>query len=147
MCSSDLGARTSKVFLFATSLRCQFLPAKPKLFRLQTRTKVGIKVPRRGSCFWRGLAVYTAIIVSTLASAEVLSRLYAWEPPRSLEPMSNDGLGLSRYLYSPVGSGDLVPRQDGHWIIWYHRPYHVQTNSLGLRNVEEPRGKIGRAHV
>ena len=96
------------------------------------------------SSFWRGLAVYTAIIVSTLASAEALSRLYAWEPPRSLEPMSNDGLGLSRYLYSPVGSGDLVPRQDGHWIIWYHRPYHVQTNSLGLRNVEEPRGNAVR---
>jgi lysophospholipase L1-like esterase len=87
----------------------------------------------------RRLSVYSLIIAATLAGAEIVARLYAWEPPRSLEPTKNDGLGVSRYLYSPNGFGDLVPQQDGHWIIWYHRPYHVQTNSLGLRNTEEPR--------
>jgi lysophospholipase L1-like esterase len=34
--------------------------------------------------------------------------------------------------------GDLVPNQDGHWITWFHRPYHVQTNAVGLRNTEAP---------
>jgi lysophospholipase L1-like esterase len=35
------------------------------------------------------------------------------------------------------GGGDLVPNQDGVWAIWPHRPYHVQTNSDGLRNAKE----------
>jgi lysophospholipase L1-like esterase len=103
-----------------------------------------IEVVRRQSAFWKGLGVYSLIIAATLAGAEILARLYAWEPPRSLEPPTNDGLGLSRYVYSPNGYGDLVPRQDGHWIIWYHRPYHVQTNTSGLRNTEEPRANAFR---
>jgi len=42
------------------------------------------------------------------------------------------------YRYNEAdGGGDLVPNQDGVWAIWPHRPYHVQTNSDGLRNAEE----------
>ncbi len=55
-----------------------------------------------------------------------------------------DRLGQSRYYHSPTGGGDLVPHQDGHWVIWFHRPYHVQTNSLGFRNTEEPSDKAFR---
>src|SRR5262249_52483775 len=40
--------------------------------------------------------------------------------------------------------GDLAPNQDGLWVVWYHRPYHVQTNSIGLRNAEEPLDKAYR---
>ena len=90
---------------------------------------------------WRTWRLYGLIIVGTLAGAELLARIYDWSPrrqnlARNLAP--DDGLGMSRYRHSATGFGDLVPRQDGHWIIWFHRPYHVQTNRVGLRNTEEP---------
>ena len=87
--------------------------------------------------------LYALIIVATLAGAELLARIYDWSP-RSRDLAPGDGLGMSRYYHSPTGFGDLVPRQDGHWIIWFHRPYHVQTNRVGLRNTEEPSGKALR---
>jgi lysophospholipase L1-like esterase len=67
----------------------------------------------------------------------VLARAYDWSP-RALYLVAGDRLGMQRYYHSFKGYGDLVPDQDGHWVIWYHRPYHVQTNSVGLRNTEEP---------
>ena len=97
------------------------------------------QVPRRIVSLLRIVTTYFAIIAATLVGAEVIARLYAWEPPRSLEASTNDGLGWLQYQYSSRGFGDLLPGQDGHWIIWYHRPYHVQTNSVGLRNTEEAR--------
>jgi lysophospholipase L1-like esterase len=75
--------------------------------------------------------------------AEVLARAYDWSP-RALYLATGDRLGMSRYYHSFEGYGDLVPDQDGHWVIWYHRPYHVQTNSVGLRNTEEPQGSAYR---
>lgn len=46
--------------------------------------------------------------------------------------------GVVKYFFNRTeGGGDLAPNQDGVWAIWPHRPYHVQTNSDGLRNVEE----------
>jgi lysophospholipase L1-like esterase len=35
------------------------------------------------------------------------------------------------------GRGDLAPGQNAVWTVWSHRPYHVQTNSDGLRNAQE----------
>jgi lysophospholipase L1-like esterase len=79
--------------------------------------------------------LYLGIIVGTLIVGEMLARVYAWTPSR--DEYTTDRLGQWRYYHSPSGYGDLVPNQDGHWVIWFHRPYHVQTNSAGLRNVAE----------
>jgi lysophospholipase L1-like esterase len=85
----------------------------------------------------RKLGVYAAIVTSTIVAAEAAARIYGWAP-RSDFLSAGDTLGDARYEYSPTGYGDLVPRQDGQWTIWFHRVYHVQTNSVGLRNTEEP---------
>jgi len=84
----------------------------------------------------RAALLYVVIIVCTVLVAEVLARAYGWTPSR--DDYTADRLGQWRYYHSAGGSGDLVPNQDGHWVIWFHRPYHVQTNSAGLRNVAEP---------
>ena len=92
---------------------------------------------------WRTWGVYTLIVLASLLGAELLVRVYDWGP-RSGDFAAGDNLGLSRYNYSHRGFGDLVPAQDGHWATWFHRPYHVQTNSVGLRNTEEPSDKAFR---
>src|SRR5262245_51162087 len=92
---------------------------------------------------WRTWGVYGAIVLASLLGAELLVRILEWRP-RSGDCAPGDNLGLSRYNYSARGYGDLVPRQDGHWSTWFHRPYHVQTNSVGLRNTEEPSDKAFR---
>jgi lysophospholipase L1-like esterase len=79
--------------------------------------------------------LYAAIIVATVIAAESLARVWDWQVPFARVA---DGIGSMRYLHSSSGLGDLVPNQDGVWIGWLHRPYHVQTNSVGLRNTEEP---------
>ena len=84
----------------------------------------------------RAIALYTTIVVTTLVVAEIAARVYDWTPSR--DTTGGDGLGQWRYYHSSTGYGDLVPNQDGHWVIWFHRPYHVQTNRVGLRNTEEP---------
>lgn len=85
----------------------------------------------------RRTAVYLAIIVATLVAAESLARIFDWEP-RAWDGSAGDGMGPLRYYHSPSGLGDLVPNQNGLWVIWFHRPYNVQTNSVGFRNIEEP---------
>lgn len=86
--------------------------------------------------WFRTVIIYGAIVLGTIAAAEILARVYDWSP-RARDLTVGDGLGQHRYYHSTGGFGDLVPNQDGHWVIWHHRPYHVQTNSSGLRNVEE----------
>lgn len=83
----------------------------------------------------RTLVTYAAIAVVTVLGAEVVLRAWSWAPS---DTVSGDSLGVARYDHSPAGAGDLVPGQDGHWVVWFHRPYHVETNSLGLRHTEEP---------
>lgn len=82
-------------------------------------------------------AVYLGLAVLTLIGAEAAARIYDWKL-LARDGSGGDSLGQWRYYHSPSGYGDLVPSQDGHWVIWFHRPYHVQTNSVGLRNTEEP---------
>jgi lysophospholipase L1-like esterase len=43
-------------------------------------------------------------------------------------------LGRRDHHFFPGGYGDLYPNQDGIWTVWPHRPYHVETNDLGLRH-------------
>lgn len=64
-------------------------------------------------------------------------RIVQWAPPS--ENMNMDNLNYNRYAHWPGGLGNLYPNQSGYWTPWKHRPYHVETNSLGLRNTEEPR--------
>jgi lysophospholipase L1-like esterase len=89
------------------------------------------------------MGVYGAIAMAAVGGAEIIARTYDWMPRASDTP-AGDNLGRSRYDYSPTGYGDLVANQDGYWEIWFHRPYHVQTNSIGLRNTEEPSDKAFR---
>ncbi|MGE3147541.1 MAG: SGNH/GDSL hydrolase family protein [Pseudorhodoplanes sp.] len=84
--------------------------------------------------------LYAVIVILTLAAGEGLARIYDWSPA-AFDGSSGDRLGPSRYYHSTLGGGDLVPNQDGHWVIWFHRPYHVQSNSLGFRNTEEASDK------
>jgi lysophospholipase L1-like esterase len=86
----------------------------------------------------RAALLYLVIIVGTVLVAEVLARAYGWTPSR--DDYTADRLGQWRYYHAAGGSGDLMPSQDGHWVIWFHRPYHVQTNSVGLRNAAELSG-------
>jgi len=85
----------------------------------------------------RKVAAYAAIIIGTLIAAELLARIWAWQPALFDGPV-DDGMGPLRYLYSSSSLGDLVPDQNGLWVSWLHRPFHVQTNSIGFRNAEEP---------
>jgi lysophospholipase L1-like esterase len=86
---------------------------------------------------FRQAAVYLAIIVATVVGAESLARIFDWQP-RAWDGSAGDGMGALRYYHSPSGLGDLVPNQNGLWVIMFHRPYNVQTNSVGFRNTEEP---------
>lgn len=92
---------------------------------------------------WRAWRLYGAIVVATLAATELAARVYDWSP-RSRDAALEDNLGGARYGHSSSGYGDLVPAQNGHWTTWFHRPYHVQTNSAGLRNAEEVSDKAFR---
>jgi len=89
------------------------------------------------------VAIYAGIAALTLIGAEFAARIYDWQLS-SRDGVTGDRLGQSRYYHSASGYGDLVASQDGHWVIWFHRPYHVQTNSVGLRNTEEPSDKAFR---
>ena len=83
------------------------------------------------------LLAWIALAAFITVGGEMLARAYAWSPVPS-KISARDALGDNRYQYWPFGAGDLMPNQNGHWWVWFHRPYHVQTNSLGLRNTEEP---------
>ena len=62
-----------------------------------------------------------------------------WTAPHS-DSGIGDRLGSARYGFNFAGPGDLVADQDGHWVIWWRRPYHVETNAMGFRTGEAPRG-------
>ena len=49
-----------------------------------------------------------------------------------------DGMGPLRYFHSFSGLGDLVPNQDGLWIGWLHRPYHVQRTASAFATRRSP---------
>src|SRR5215204_5442878 len=77
-------------------------------------------------------------MIATVIAAESLARVSNWQPSAWWGAAVGDGMGSLRYRHYSSGLGDLVPNQDGLWVTWIHRPYHVQTNSVGLRNTEEP---------
>jgi hypothetical protein len=84
----------------------------------------------------RRILTYSALTALILLLAEVGIRVAEWRIPAERES-SGDDLGSTRYGFGPQGYGDLVPRQNGHWQVSFHRPYHVQTNADGLRNTDD----------
>lgn len=93
-----------------------------------------IKTPR--SIPWRWLLSQIAITIALLLVVELALRatLFHCEMP---EPNLCQFGTVDYHANSIAGGGDLTPSQDGVWAVWPHRPYHVQTNSDGLRNAEE----------
>ena len=87
---------------------------------------------------FRKIALILLLCLGGILLTESGLRFAQWEVPQE-NRFERDGLGMARYGTSREGYGDLVPNQDGHWSIWYHRAYHVVTNSVGLRATEEPR--------
>jgi hypothetical protein len=81
--------------------------------------------------WWDAVIGLVSTIVLIMA-CELLARGVMWHPRSGLSA------GVVDYGYNQGGQGDLVPNQDGIWTTWLHRPHHVQTNSVGLRNTEEP---------
>jgi lysophospholipase L1-like esterase len=90
---------------------------------------------------FKQVGLYLAIIVATVAAAESLARIFDWKP-QTWDGSVGDGMGPLRYYHSPSGLGDLVPNQNGLWVIWFHRPYNVQTDSVGFRNTKEPSANL-----
>ncbi len=85
----------------------------------------------------RDLIVYSVIVMATILLAETAARIWMWRAPAATDN-AGDTLGTERYGFNFDGPSDLVARQDGHWVIWWRRPYHVETNSQGFRTAEEP---------
>ena len=94
----------------------------------------------------KAAGIYVVVTLCVIAVVEIGLRAYDWSPPPR-DDHAGDRLGESRYYHSTTGAGDLMPNQDGHWVIWFHRPYHVQTNSVGLRNTEEPAANAFRIYA
>lgn len=78
------------------------------------------KVPNRATL----LVLFT---LGTIFVAEMVARAILWRT--NYETVN--------YGHNPDGYGDLMPNQDGIWVILPHRPYHVVTNEVGLRNAGE----------
>ena len=87
----------------------------------------------------KGLLATLAIVATTVVACELGARIWLWTPSSVGGESIGDRLGNARYAFAPDVPGDLVPAQDGHWVVWWRRPYHVVTNSQGFRSLEEPR--------
>jgi lysophospholipase L1-like esterase len=87
----------------------------------------------------KDLFVALAVVGATVVALELGARIWMWAPTAAPGMSPGDRLGNTRYAFAPDVPGDLVPNQDGHWIVWWRRPYNVVTNSLGFRSYEEPK--------
>ncbi len=76
------------------------------------------------------LLIIVLITLGMFIAAELLARILLWSPP--VPPTPPVGFG-----YSTGGYGDLRPNIDSVELIYPLRPYHLYTNSVGLRNVDE----------
>ena len=77
-----------------------------------------------------------AISIAAFVLIEIVLRLAFFQCTMPEPNLCN--YGVVKYFFNRIeGGGDLAPDQDGVWAIWPHRPYHVQTNSDGLRNADE----------
>lgn len=81
---------------------------------------------------WHDAVIGLLIAILLVAACELVARGILWHPRSGVSARVVD------YGYNPAGQGDLMPNQDGIWSTWPHRPHHVETNSVGLRNTQEP---------
>ncbi|NWG16023.1 MAG: hypothetical protein HXY41_05250 [Chloroflexi bacterium] len=84
----------------------------------------------------RTLRIAALVLLNTLVILlvfEVLARAILWHSPARSNP-SPAGFG-----FSAGGYGDLLPNLDTGERLMPTRPYHLQTNSVGLRNTDELR--------
>ena len=84
----------------------------------------------------KNIVLLAAICVAAFVLLEVGLRLSVFHCALPEPNLCRFGM-VKFYFNRTEGGGDLAPNQNGVWAIWPHRPYHVQTNSDGLRNVEE----------
>ena len=82
------------------------------------------------------ILIMAAISIAAFVLIELVLRLAFFQCTMPEPNLCN--YGVVKYFFNRIeGGGDLAPDQDGVWAIWPHRPYHVQTNSDGLRNADE----------
>lgn len=82
------------------------------------------------------ILLMAAISIAAFVLIELVLRLAFFQCSMPEPNLCN--YGVVKYFFNRTeGGGDLAPDQDGVWAVWPHRPYHVQTNSDGLRNAEE----------
>ena len=91
---------------------------------------------RKFSVKKKHILLMAVISIAAFVLIEVVLRLTLFQCAMPEPNLCN--FGVVKYFFNRTeGGGDLAPDQDGVWAIWPHRPYHVQTNSDGLRNTEE----------
>ena len=82
------------------------------------------------------ILLMAAISIAAFVLLELVLRLAFFQCTMPEPNLCN--YGVVKYFFNRTeGGGDLAPDQNGVWAIWPHRPYHVQTNSDGLRNTDE----------
>src|SRR5262249_48072666 len=71
------------------------------------------------------------ITACMLSSAELVARAILWRSSAVTDRVE------VAFGFSPGGYGDLLPNIDSVERLYPSRPYHLKTNSVGLRNNEE----------
>jgi lysophospholipase L1-like esterase len=93
--------------------------------------------PKRNQQKYRDIFIGIGLTFLVLLTAEICARAYLFfESSFGFSCRACVEFGQRDYASYSAGYGDLMPNQDGIWTIWPHRPYHVQTNFAGLRNIE-----------
>jgi len=70
------------------------------------------------------------VFVGLVVGSELAAR--AWYYSRRCTACSE--MGTRSYRLGNASAGDLVPNQNGIWMVWPDRPFRVITNGVGLRN-------------
>jgi lysophospholipase L1-like esterase len=75
--------------------------------------------------------IIVLITLGLFLALELMARIMLWRPERA-EAQQAVGFGFSR-----SGYGDLLPNLNSVELVYPGRPYRLQTNSAGLRNIDE----------
>jgi lysophospholipase L1-like esterase len=75
------------------------------------------------------------VTLAMLLACEGLARAFLWKPPVQAAAQADTPQVV--YGFSATGYGDLQPNQRTIIPLYDIRPYYLQTNSAGLRNIEE----------
>jgi lysophospholipase L1-like esterase len=78
----------------------------------------------------RSVFIIALITVLLFVALELIARIVLWRTDTSVEQSAGFG-------FSQTGYGDLAPNLDSVERILPNRPYHLKTNSTGLRDMDE----------